>query len=52
LPAEANGVAYSSYDRSGKFVDPAGSSGVFVSGSDKWLPAENWADLMLAPRQT
>ncbi|UVO14434.1 MCE family protein [Mycobacterium sp. SVM_VP21] len=52
LPAEANGVAYSTYDRSGKFVDPAGNSGVFVSGSDKWLPAENWADLMLAPRQT
>lgn len=52
LPAEANSVAYSSYDRSGKFVDSAGNSGVFVSGSDKWLPSENWADLMLAPRQT
>ncbi len=52
-PAQANGVAYSSYDqRSGKFVDPAGNSGVFVSGGEKWLPAENWADLMLAPRQT
>jgi phospholipid/cholesterol/gamma-HCH transport system substrate-binding protein len=55
LPAEAqaNGVAYSSYDqRTGKFVDPAGGTGVFVSGADKWLPAENWADLMLEPRQT
>jgi phospholipid/cholesterol/gamma-HCH transport system substrate-binding protein len=55
LPAEAqaNGVAYSSYDqRTGKFVDPVGSSGVFVSGAEKFLPAENWADLMLAPRQT
>ncbi|AEF37625.1 MCE-family protein Mce4F [Mycolicibacter sinensis] len=52
-PAQANGVAYSSYDqRTGKFVDPAGSTGVFVSGADKWLPAENWADLMLEPRQT
>ncbi|WP_046316689.1 MCE family protein [Mycobacterium sp. UM_Kg1] len=51
--AQANGVAYSSYDqRSGKFVDPAGETGVFVSGADKWLPAENWADLMLEPRQT
>ena len=57
LPAEsgaqANGVAYSSYDkRSGKFVDPAGDTGVFVSGAERWLPAENWADLMLEPRQT
>ncbi|RRR47181.1 MCE family protein [Mycolicibacter terrae] len=52
-PAQANGVAYSSYDqRTGRFVDPAGGTGVFVSGSDKWLPAENWADLMLEPRQT
>lgn len=52
-PAQADGVAYSSYDqRSGKFVDPAGGTGVFVSGTDKWLPAENWADLMLEPRQT
>ncbi|OBY31670.1 MCE family protein [Mycolicibacter kumamotonensis] len=52
-PAQANGVAYSSYDqRTGKFVDPAGGTGVFVSGADKWLPAENWADLMLEPRQT
>ncbi|NDJ88934.1 MCE family protein [Mycolicibacter kumamotonensis] len=52
-PAQANGVAYSTYDqRTGKFVDPAGSTGVFVSGADKWLPAENWADLMLEPRQT
>ncbi|MEB3021750.1 MCE family protein [[Mycobacterium] crassicus] len=55
LPAEAqaNAVAYSSYDkRTGKFVDPAGDAGVFVSGADRWLPAENWADLMLEPRQT
>ncbi len=52
-PAQANAAAYSSYDqRTGKFVDPAGDSGVFVSGADNWLPAENWADLMLAPRQT
>ena len=51
-PAQANGAAYRSYDRSGKFVDPAGDSGVYVSGSDSWLPSETWADLMLAPRQT
>lgn len=51
-PAAANGAAYSSYDqRTGKFVDPAGDTGVFVSGGDNWLPAESWADLMLAPRQ-
>lgn len=52
-PAQANGAAYTTYDqRTGKFVDPAGSTGVFVSGAAQWLPAENWADLMLAPRQT
>ncbi|MGV0626210.1 MCE family protein [Mycolicibacter minnesotensis] len=53
LPAEATGVAYSTYDqRTGKFVDPAGNSGVFVSGSDKYQPAQDWAGLMLAPSQT
>lgn len=55
LPAEAgaNGVSYSTYDqRTGTFVDPAGGTGVYAPGDSKYLPAENWADLMLAPRTT
>ena len=39
------------YDQNGKFVDPAGGTGVFAPGADKLAPAENWVDLMLAPRQ-
>jgi phospholipid/cholesterol/gamma-HCH transport system substrate-binding protein len=55
LPAEAPPVAsgpdLASYDQSGTFVDPAGGTGVFAGGADKLAPAENWVDLMLAPRQ-
>ncbi|WP_123025969.1 virulence factor Mce family protein [Mycolicibacterium stellerae] len=51
LPAEAAPVASASYDQNGKFVDPAGGTGVFAGGADKLAPAENWVDLMLAPRQ-
>ncbi len=52
-PVQASGAAFSTYDqRTGKFVDPAGDTGVYVSGAERWLPAENWSDLMLAPRQT
>jgi phospholipid/cholesterol/gamma-HCH transport system substrate-binding protein len=54
LPAEAplaNGQSFATYDQNGKFVDPAGGTGVFASGTDKLAPAENWVDLMLAPRQ-
>ena len=42
---------YATYDQNGKFVDPAGGTGVFAGGTDKLAPAENWVDLMLAPRQ-
>lgn len=54
LPAEvplANGQAAATYDQNGKFVDPAGGTGVYAPGTDKLTPAENWVDLMLAPRQ-
>ena len=54
LPAEApqaSGPSIATYDQNGKFVDPAGGIGVFASGTDKLAPAENWVDLMLAPRQ-
>lgn len=54
LPAEvplANGQAVATYDENGKFVDPAGGIGVYAPGTDKLTPAENWVDLMLAPRQ-
>jgi len=51
LPAEAPPVASATYDQNGKFVDPAGETGVFAGGTDKLAPAENWVDLMLAPRQ-
>ncbi|KMO75005.1 hypothetical protein MOBUDSM44075_03303 [Mycolicibacterium obuense] len=40
-----------SYDQNGKFVDPAGGTGTFAGGTDKLAPAENWVDLMLAPKQ-
>lgn len=54
LPAEvpmADGQAVATYDQNGKFVDPAGGTGVYAPGTDKLTPAENWVDLMLAPRQ-
>jgi phospholipid/cholesterol/gamma-HCH transport system substrate-binding protein len=55
LPAEqpqASGApAIATYDQNGKFVDPAGGTGIFASGTDTLAPAENWVDLMLAPRQ-
>ncbi|MEO3758283.1 virulence factor Mce family protein [Mycobacterium sp. B14F4] len=59
LPAEAapmaagTGMAPSiaTYDQNGTFVDPEGGSGVLAAGTDKLAPAENWVDLMLAPRQ-
>ncbi|MGV0852219.1 virulence factor Mce family protein [Mycolicibacterium phlei] len=59
LPAEAppmaagttSGPAFATYDQNGKFVDPEGGTGVFAAGTDKLAPAENWVDLMLAPRQ-
>jgi phospholipid/cholesterol/gamma-HCH transport system substrate-binding protein len=51
LPAEAQPQASASYDKNGKFIDPAGGTGVFAGGADTLAPAENWVDLMLAPRQ-
>ncbi|ORA48600.1 mammalian cell entry protein [Mycolicibacterium chubuense] len=55
LPAEAvpqaAAPAMASYDRNGKFVDPAGGTGIFAPGADKLAPAENWVDLMLSPKQ-
>jgi len=53
LPREAqgDGPATATYDQNGKFVDPAGGTGVFAPGADKVVPAENWVDLMLDPRQ-
>jgi phospholipid/cholesterol/gamma-HCH transport system substrate-binding protein len=55
LPAEspqaAGAQSFATYDKNGKFVDPAGGTGVFAGGTDTLAPAENWVDLMLAPRQ-
>nr|ABP44043.1 virulence factor Mce family protein [Mycolicibacterium gilvum PYR-GCK] len=54
LPAEAplaSSTSVATYDHNGKFVDPAGGVGVYAPGSDKLAPAENWVDLMLAPKQ-
>ncbi|WP_326545057.1 virulence factor Mce family protein [Mycolicibacterium sp. ND9-15] len=59
LPAEAPPMAsgpgagprIATYDQNGKFVDPEGGTGVIAAGTDKLAPAENWVDLMLAPRQ-
>ncbi len=48
---QGDGPAMATYDQNGKFVDPAGGTGVFAAGADKLAPAENWVDLMLAPRQ-
>lgn len=55
LPAEAppmaSGPRFTTYDQNGQFVDPEGGTGVIASATDKLAPAENWVDLMLAPRQ-
>ena len=54
LPAEApmaSGPSMAMYDQNGKFVDPAGGVGVYAPGADTLAPAENWVDLMRAPRQ-
>lgn len=48
---QADAPAIATYDQNGKFVDPAGGTGVFAAGAAKLAPAENWVDLMLAPRQ-
>src|SRR6185295_17595401 len=48
---QGDGPAMATYDQNGKFVDPAGGTGVFAAGADKLAPAETWVDLMLAPRQ-
>jgi phospholipid/cholesterol/gamma-HCH transport system substrate-binding protein len=50
-PPQASGQSFASYDKSGTFIDPAGGTGVFAGGADKLAPAENWVDLMMAPRQ-
>ena len=47
----ASATSVATYDQDGKFVDPAGGVGVYAPGSDKLAPAENWVDLMLAPKQ-
>lgn len=45
--------ASTTYDpKTGVFADPtSGGTGVFAPGSDVFTPAENWVDLMMAPRQ-
>ena len=49
---QASGPAVTTYDPvNGKFVDPAGGVGVFAPGVSGAPNAENWADLMLDPRQ-
>ena len=48
---QGDGPAVTTYDQNGKFVDPAGGTGVYAPGADKLAPAENWVDLMLSPRQ-
>lgn len=53
LPPEGqgDGPAMATYDQNGKFVDPSGGTGVYAPGDATLAPAENWVDLMLAPRQ-
>lgn len=56
LPAEApqpqaSGTSYTTYDENGTFVDPAGGTGVLAAGDSEHLPAGNWVDLLLNPRQ-
>ncbi|MBI3226750.1 MAG: virulence factor Mce family protein [Mycolicibacterium cosmeticum] len=49
---QASAPASTTYDpKTGVFADPSGGTGVFASGSDKFAPAENWVDLMMAPKQ-
>lgn len=49
---QASAPASTTYDpKTGVFADPAGGTGVFASGAQKFAPAENWVDLMLAPKQ-
>lgn len=48
---QASGPAYTTYDPlTGVFKDPAGGIGIFVGGISGASSAENWVDLMLAPR--
>ena len=49
---QASGPVFATYDQNtGKFVDPAGGTGVYAPGVANKAPAENWVDLMLDPRQ-
>ncbi len=48
---QASGTAYSIYDQTtGAFKDPAGGTGIFAPGISGASSAENWVDLMLAPK--
>jgi phospholipid/cholesterol/gamma-HCH transport system substrate-binding protein len=48
---QASGPAYSVYDQTtGAFKDPAGGTGIFAPGISGRSSAENWVDLMLAPK--
>jgi phospholipid/cholesterol/gamma-HCH transport system substrate-binding protein len=48
---QASGPAYTTYDPStGIFNDPSGGTGIFASGITGTSSAENWVDLMLAPK--
>jgi phospholipid/cholesterol/gamma-HCH transport system substrate-binding protein len=48
---QASGTAYSTYDQTtGAFKDPAGGTGIFAPGISGASGAENWVDLMLAPK--
>ncbi|OBK13681.1 virulence factor Mce family protein [Mycobacterium asiaticum] len=48
---QASGSAYTTYDpTTGRFQDPAGGTGIFASGIAGTASAENWVDLMLAPK--
>ncbi|CAM4189499.1 virulence factor Mce family protein [Mycobacterium basiliense] len=48
---QASGPAYTTYDQmTGIFTDPAGGTGIFAAGINGASSAENWVDLMLAPR--
>ncbi|BBX76039.1 virulence factor Mce family protein [Mycobacterium shinjukuense] len=48
---QASGPAYTIYDHiTGAFPDPAGGTGIFAPGISGASSAENWVDLMLAPK--
>lgn len=48
---QASGPAYATYDQqTGAFVDPAGGTGIFGTGTSGASSAENWVDLMRDPR--